>query len=53
MVPQGLIIQADLLLSRKQLPAVSDLVTGFERVNPARSSIMPANDRTDPCHKER
>jgi hypothetical protein len=53
MVLRGLIIQADLLLSGKQLPEVSDLVTGFVRVDAARSSIMPANGHTDPCHSER
>jgi hypothetical protein len=46
-----LIIQADLLLSSKKLPRVSDLVTGLESVNPGRSSVVSANDRADPCHK--
>jgi len=53
MVLRGLIIQAGLLLSGKQLPEVSDLLAGFVGVNPAWPSIMPANDRTDSCHEER
>jgi hypothetical protein len=53
MVLRSLIIQTDLLLSGEQLPRVSDLVTGFVCASPARSPIVPANDRTDPCHKDR
>jgi len=52
MVLRSLIIQTHLLLSSKQPPVVSDPFTGFVRVNPAGSSIVPANDRTDPCHKK-
>jgi hypothetical protein len=51
MVLRSLIIQADLLLSSKKLPRVGDLVTGLVSVNPARSSVVSANDRADPCHE--
>jgi hypothetical protein len=53
MVLRSLIMQAALLLFRKQLPAVSDLIGGFVCVSSALSLIVPANDHTDPCHKYR
>jgi hypothetical protein len=53
MVLRSLIIQAALPLFGKQLPAVSDLISGFVCVSSALSLIMPANDYTDPCHKYR
>ena len=53
MVLRSLIIQAALLLFRKQLPAVSDLISGFVCVSSALSLIMPANDYTDPGHEQR
>ena len=53
MVLRGLIMQTDLLLLGKQLPAVSDLVGGFVRVSRAFPSVLPANDHTDPCHEQK
>jgi hypothetical protein len=53
MALRRLILQADLLLFRKQLPTVSDLISGLESMNATLSSITWANDYTDACLKQR